>query len=161
MSCTLRMANAGDAAAILELIQDLAAYEKEPDAVEATVDSVATDLRGDSAVKIECVLAELEGVVIGMALFFHTYSTWRGKPGLYLEDLFVKPAYRGMGAGMALMARLASIAKTRDCARFEWACLDWNEPSIKFYQALGAKPMAGWSVFRLEGEALARLAEEG
>ncbi len=160
MTHTLRMATENDAEAILGLIQDLADYEKEPDAVEATVESIASDLAGNSAVKIECILVEAEGAVAGMALFFHTYSTWRGRPGLYLEDLFVKPKYRGQSMGLSLMRALAGIAKERNCARFEWACLDWNEPSIQFYQSLGAKQMDGWSVFRLEGADLERLAQE-
>lgn len=160
MTHTLRTANEDDAEAILGLIQGLADYEKEPDAVEATVESVASDLAGNSAVKIECILVEAEGAAVGMALFFHTYSTWRGRPGLYLEDLFVKPEMRGQGMGMSLMRALAVIAKDRNCARFEWACLDWNEPSIRFYQSLGAKPMDGWSVFRLEGADLDQLAVE-
>ncbi len=160
MTHTLRMATENDAEAILGLIQDLADYEKEPDAVEATVESVASDLAGNSAVKIECILVEVKGAVVGMALFFHTYSTWRGRPGLYLEDLFVKLEYRGQGLGLSLMRALAGVAKERNCARFEWACLDWNEPSIQFYQSLGAKQMDGWSVFRLEGADLERLAQE-
>jgi GNAT superfamily N-acetyltransferase len=161
MTCTLRLAEPKDAASVLGLIQGLADYEKESDAVVATAETIADDLDGGSAVQITCLLAEVDDAVVGMALFFHSYSTWRGKPGLYLEDLYVQPESREQGIGMLLMEELARIARSRDCARFEWSCLDWNEPSIKFYEALGAKQMVGWSTFRLEGEALDQLGRKG
>jgi GNAT superfamily N-acetyltransferase len=106
----------------------------------------------------ECLLAEVDGQARGFALFFHNYSTWRGRPGLYLEDLFVLPEHRGQGLGKLLLSELAHIAVQRGCARMEWAVLDWNEPSIEFYRALGASRLDGWSTFRLSGEPLSELA---
>jgi GNAT superfamily N-acetyltransferase len=103
------------------------------------------------------VLAEIEGTPVGFALFFHNYSTFLAKPGLYLEDLFVLPEYRGRGFGKALLVHLAHLAVQRGCGRFEWSVLDWNEPSIQFYKSLGAVPMADWSIFRMTGEALEKL----
>jgi GNAT superfamily N-acetyltransferase len=103
-------------------------------------------------------VAEVEGGVVAFALFFHTFSTFRGQPGLYLEDLFVRPAYRRRGIAKALLATLARLAVARECGRFEWAVLDWNAPAIGFYRALGASPLDDWTVYRLEGDALARLA---
>lgn len=157
MTYTLRMAEPDDAASVLGLVQELADYEKESDAVVATAEVIANDLAGNSVAQVSCLLAEVDDVVVGMALFFHSYSTWRGKPGLYLEDLYVQPNHRGQGIGIALMEELARMARARDCARFEWSCLDWNEPSIQFYESLGAKQMVGWSTFRLDGEALDKL----
>ena len=106
----------------------------------------------------EVLLAEEDGAVVGFALFFHNYSTFHGKPGIYLEDLFVEPAHRGKGHGKALLVALAKLAIERDCARVEWSVLNWNEPSIQFYQSLGAKPMDEWAVYRLTGDALQKLA---
>ena len=104
----------------------------------------------------EALLAEVGGEAVGLALYFHNFSTFLGKPGLYLEDLFVKPAFRGRGIGKALLSRVARIAVERDCGRMEWSVLDWNEPSIRFYESLGAKPLDDWTSFRLTGDALQR-----
>lgn len=154
----LRRARPGDLDTIIALIHGLAEYEREPDAVKLDRDEFARHLFGERPYA-EVILAETEaGEVAGFALFFHNFSTWAGKPGLYLEDLFVKPEYRKHGHGKALLAELARIAVERGCARFEWSVLDWNEPSIAFYKALGAQPMDEWTIYRVDGEALPRLA---
>jgi len=139
------------------MIVALAVYEKEPDAVEATPDSLATQL-GEQPGPFECLLLENDGVAKGIALFFHNYSTWRGKRGLYLEDLFVLPDARGKGYGLALLRRLAQLAVERDCARMEWAVLDWNEPAMKFYEKLGAKAIGEWVIHRITDDELRALA---
>ena len=154
---TLRWADADDVPVILELIEGLAEYERAPDQVEATPETLRETLFG-AAPQAEVVLAELDGTVAGFALFFHNYSTWRARRGLYLEDLFVRPEHRGRGVGAALLCYLARVAVERDCARMEWSVLDWNEPALGFYRALGAKPMDEWTVQRLDGEALAAVA---
>ena len=159
MSFTLRCAVPADAEVLHQFICELATYEREPDAVEVTTAELAAQL-GASKPPFECVLAELEGVAVGFALFFHNYSTWRGRRGLYLEDLFVDPAHRGLGIGAALFARLARIAVQRGCARMEWSVLDWNTPAIGFYERLGAGMMDGWHVWRLTGAALAQVASD-
>jgi GNAT superfamily N-acetyltransferase len=163
MPCHIRPAVPADAPAIHALIVALATYEKEPDAVEVTVETLAAQLAADSP-PFECLIAverksaaEHENA-IGFALFFPSYSTWRGRPGLYLEDLFVIPERRGHGVGRALLQHLAEIAVTRDYARMEWSVLDWNVPAIDFYRALGARPMDEWTTYRLTGDALATLA---
>lgn len=147
----------GDEATILKLVRALAVYEREPEAVKASAADFAAALFGPSA-GAEAVLAERGGEAIGLALFFRNFSTWTGKTGLYLEDLFVVPHARGLGVGRALLVHLAGIAQVRGYARFEWSVLDWNEPAIGFYKALGAKPMNDWTVMRVEGEALQALA---
>ena len=126
--------------------------------VVATVDGLRERLFGATP-RAEVVIAELDGAPVGFALFFHNFSTFLGKPGLYLEDLFVRPQYRGLGLGKRLMVRLAKIALDRDCGRFEWSVLDWNTPSIGFYRALGARAMDDWTVMRVDGDALAALAK--
>ncbi len=156
-AAVLRAAKPGDEPAILALVKALAVYEREPDAVAATVQDFTAALFGPAPVA-ECVLAEQAGTPVGLALFYTSFSTWTGKPGLYLEDLFVVPEARGQGLGRALLAHLARLAVARGHARFEWSVLDWNEPAIGFYKALGARPMDEWTVMRLEGEALAALA---
>jgi GNAT superfamily N-acetyltransferase len=156
---TLRMATSDDAPTILAFIRALAAYEREPDAVEV---DLAT-LRGQLAEvppPFECLLAELDGEPAGFALFFHTYSTWRGRRGIWLEDLFVDPAQRRRGVGLTLLRRVAQIARERGCARLEWSVLDWNQPAIDFYRSLGAQPMAEWTVHRLSDAPLRALAGE-
>ena len=153
----IRPAAPADVATILRFVCELAEYEREPDAVEATEAMLAEALFGDRPAAA-AVIAEGEGDAIGFALFFHNFSTWTGRRGLYLEDLYVTPEARGSGAGRALLAHLAALALDRGCARFEWSVLDWNEPAIGFYRALGAEPMAEWTVQRLTGEALVRLA---
>ena len=159
MSLTLRFATADDAETLHRFIVALATFEREPDAVEATPASLAAQLRA-APPPFECLLAEDEGEAVGFALFFHNYSTWRGRPGLYLEDLFVPEANRGKGVGTALLTRLAAVAVARGCARMEWAVLDWNEKAMAFYDALGARGVREWVPYRLTGEALRALAAE-
>jgi GNAT superfamily N-acetyltransferase len=153
----IRAAQAADAAVIHRFIVDLATYEREPDAVEVTVERLRAQMESTRP-PFECLLAEDDGVPIGFALYFHNYSTWRGHAGIYLEDLFVTPSARGRGAGKLLLRKLTALAVERGCARVEWAVLDWNQPAIDFYRSLGAVPMNEWTVFRLTGEALAELA---
>ena len=153
----LRPATPADVPALLQLITDLAVYEHEPDAVHATVAGLTETLFGPVR-HAECVVAEHDGAVVGLALFFTNFSTWSGKPGLYLEDLYVSPSARGTGLGRTLLQHLAALAIERGCARLEWSVLDWNEPAIGFSTSLGAKPMDQWTVFRLDGDALAQLA---
>ena len=155
---TIRPATPDDVATILRFVRELADYEREPDAVEATEQMLATALFGDRPAA-EAVIAEIDGEAVGFALFFHNFSTWTGKRGLYLEDLYVTPAARGSGVGRALLAYLARLAIERGCARFEWSVLDWNEPAIGFYRKLGAIGMEEWTIQRLTGDALAKLAE--
>lgn len=154
----LRPATEADLDTIIELIRALAEYEREPDAVRLDRADLGRHLFGPRPYA-EVILAETEaGASAGFALFFHNFSTWEGRPGIYLEDLFVRPQYRGEGYGKALLAALARLARERGCARLEWAVLDWNAPAIRFYRALGAVPMDEWTTYRLTGEALARLA---
>ena len=153
----IRPASAADTATIRQLIVDLAVYEREPDAVKATEAQLHDALFGARPIA-EAVLAEHDGVAVGVALFFTNFSTWEGKGGLYLEDLFVQPDARGLGIGKALLVHLAGIAVERGYGRFEWAVLDWNEPAIGFYEALGAKARDEWTVMRVDGDALRTLA---
>jgi GNAT superfamily N-acetyltransferase len=152
----IRAATPSDVPVILGFIRDLAAFEREPDAVKATEASLHAVLFGERPA-VEAVIAE-DGEPLGFALFFHNFSTWTGKRGLYLEDLYVTPAARGRGVGTALLRHLAGIAMDRDCGRFEWAVLDWNADAIAFYRAMGAVGQEAWTVQRVEGVALARLA---
>ncbi|MCD9097242.1 GNAT family N-acetyltransferase [Luteimonas fraxinea] len=154
----LRPARPDDVPLVLALIRELAEYERLSDAVVADTDLLADALFGD-APAAEVVIAEVDGTPAGFALFFHTFSTFLGRRGLYLEDLFVRPAYRGRGIGTQLMRHLAALAVARDCGRFEWTVLDWNAPAIGFYRALGAQPQDGWTVQRVEGDALRPLAK--
>jgi GNAT superfamily N-acetyltransferase len=156
----IRPATPADIPVIRALIVELAVYEREPDAVKASEADLHLALFGDRPLA-EAVLAEVDGVVAGLALFFTNFSTWSGRGGLYLEDLFVQPQARGAGIGKALLVHLAGIAVARGHARFEWSVLDWNAPAIGFYRALGAKPMDEWTVMRVEGEALLGLAGGG
>jgi GNAT superfamily N-acetyltransferase len=153
---SLRAAVEADVPTILALIRELADYEKLAHQVTATEEDLRISLFGVHA-DAEVVIAESDGEVAGYALFFHNYSTFHCKRGLYLEDLFVRTMFRGRGIGKLLLSHLAKVAVQRGCARFEWAVLDWNEPAIRFYQSLGAEPMSDWTVFRVTGEALARL----
>ena len=153
----IRSAQADDVATVLRFVRELAAFEREPDAVVATEAMLADALFGERPAA-EAVIAERAGEPVGFALFFHNFSTWQGRRGLYLEDLYVTPAARGAGVGRALLSHLAGIAVTRGCARFEWSVLDWNADAVGFYRALGAVGMEGWTVQRLDGAALARLA---
>ena len=154
----IRPAVPADLDTIIELIHGLAEYEREPDAVRLDRDSMREHLFGPRPYA-EVLMAETAaGESAGFALFFHNYSTWEGKPGIYLEDLFVRPEFRGQGLGKALLAGIAALAVERKCGRFEWAVLDWNQPSIDFYVALGAVPMDEWTTYRVAGEALTALA---
>ena len=155
---TIRSATIADVTVILELIRALATYERAPNEVTATEKDLAEVLFGEKPAA-EVLLAFENARAVGFALFFHNFSTWLGRPGLYLEDLFVRPEDRGKGYGRALLIELAKIARDRHCGRMEWAVLDWNKPAIKFYRKLGAKPMDEWTVFRLTGEGIARLAD--
>jgi GNAT superfamily N-acetyltransferase len=156
----IRPARVKDVPIILELIRDLATYERAPDEVVATEEQLTDVFFGERSVA-EVLLAFEGESPVGFAVYFYNFSTWLGRPGLYLEDLFVKPEKRGKGYGRALLVELAKIARDRGCGRMEWAVLDWNEPAIKFYRALGAQPMHEWSVFRLTRDGIARLANEG
>ena len=153
----IRPACIEDVPIILELIRDLATYERAPDEVSATEEQLVDVLFGERRVAEALLAFEAESPV-GFAVYFYNFSTWLGRAGLYLEDLFVKPEKRGKGYGRALLVELAKIARDRGCGRMEWAVLDWNEPAIKFYRALGAKPMDEWTVFRLTRDEIASLA---
>ncbi len=157
---TIREARPADVPVILQLIHDLADYEREPDAVKNTVGSLEEALFGERPT-IYAHVAEARGEVQGFALWFLNYSTWEGVNGIYLEDLYVRPEARGAGCGKALLANLARIAAERGYARVEWSVLTWNEPSIRFYESLGARAQSGWSTFRLTGDALADVAALG
>jgi GNAT superfamily N-acetyltransferase len=159
MSVAIRTARPGDEADILRLITALAVYETEPDAVKATEASLRETLFGEIP-RVWAHLAELDGRVVGLALWFLTYSTWTGKPTLYLEDLFVEETARGTGTGLALFRALAAEAKARDCGRMDWAVLDWNQTAKRFYSHIGGQQTTGWETWRLEGDALERLAGE-
>jgi GNAT superfamily N-acetyltransferase len=156
----IRPARVEDVPIILELIRDLATYERAPDEVTATEKQLIDVLFGERPTA-EVLIAFEEKSAVGFAVYFYNFSTWLGRPGLYLEDLFVKPEKRGKGYGRALLIELAKIARDRGCGRMEWAVLDWNEPAIKFYRALGAKPMHEWTVFRLTRDGIASLADSG
>ncbi|HET9078504.1 MAG TPA: GNAT family N-acetyltransferase [Acidimicrobiales bacterium] len=153
----IREATPSDIGDLLRLIRALAAYEKEPDAVATTGEDLQRALFGPEP-KVFASVAEDGGAVVGMAVYFLTFSTWTGRHSLYLEDLFVDPSHRGRGLGLALLGGLARRAVELGCARMEWSVLDWNEPAIGFYRSLGARPMDEWTVFRLDGEALAAAA---
>jgi GNAT superfamily N-acetyltransferase len=154
----IRTATRDDVAIILQLIRDLATYERAPDEATATEEQLVDVLFGEKPAA-EVVLAFAEDVPVGFAVFFHNFSTWLGRPGLYLEDLFVKPEARGKGYGRALLVHLAKIARDRGCGRMEWAVLNWNEPAIEFYRKLDAKPMDEWTVYRLTAHEIDALAE--
>ena len=153
---TIRAARENEAATVLEYIKKLAEYEKLAHEVEATKEGLheALFVRHEA----EVVFGEEDGVIVGFALFFHNFSTFLGRAGIYLEDLYVRPSYRGKGYGKALLIKLAQIAVTRGCGRLEWACLDWNTPSIDFYKSLGAVPMDEWTVYRVSGQTLEEMA---
>jgi GNAT superfamily N-acetyltransferase len=154
----IRAARKGDAASILVLIKELAAYEKLAHEVIATEQDIDKQLFGTHP-HAEALVAEYAGKPVGFALFFHNFSTFLGRPGLYLEDLYVKPEFRGRGFGKKLLAHLAKLALQRGCGRFEWAVLDWNTPAIRFYESLGAKIVDEWKINRMTGEALRKLAQ--
>jgi GNAT superfamily N-acetyltransferase len=154
----IRPAVAADVPVVLELVHELAVYEREPDAVEATEPMLSAALFGPHPAASCHVALGDDGEVVGFALWYVTFSTWKGLPGLWLEDLYVRPAGRGRGLGKALLQELAAVCVERGYPRFEWWVLDWNEPSIGFYRSLGAVPQDAWTVFRVDGEALVLLA---
>ena len=154
----IRKAVPSDTPVIFDLIKKLAVYEKLEDDVITSVEELQENIFSKNFAKV--LIAEESGKPVGFALYFYNFSTFVGKPGIYLEDLFVEPEYRGKGYGKALLIALAKIAKAEDCGRFEWSVLDWNTPSIEFYKALGAKPMDEWTVFRLDAAGIANLSEK-
>jgi GNAT superfamily N-acetyltransferase len=157
MAITIRAATAADVSKILAFIRALAEYEREPDAVLATEADLLRHGFGPNPFYF-CLIAESEGSPAGFALYFYNYSTWLGRPGLYLEDLFVLPEFRGLGIGKALLQRVAAIAVEKDCLRLQWEVLDWNTPAIDFYAAMGAEFLDTWRNVRVSGDALRKLA---
>lgn len=159
-SITIRDAGTGDGAIIFNFIHELAVYEKLAHEVVATAESIELAVTRDNA-RAHAIIAELDGIPIGMALYFYNFSTFLGRHGIYIEDVYVTPAHRGGGIGKRLFQHLAAKAVAEGCGRVEWWVLDWNEPAIDFYARLGAKKMDEWTVYRLEGEALQALSGEG
>jgi GNAT superfamily N-acetyltransferase len=159
MTVTIRPCIADDAVALANLIRELAVYERLQAYARATADDLRTHLFGPRPCA-EAILAEAQGEPVGFALFFTTFSTFRGQPSLYLEDLFVREPFRGQGIGRALLASVAQRAVERGCGRLEWSVLDWNTPALGFYRALGARPLTDWTVYRIDDEPLARLAAQ-
>ncbi|MCB4436010.1 GNAT family N-acetyltransferase [Alteromonas sp. McT4-15] len=157
---TIRKATSDDVAQIRQFILELAIYEKAEHEVEATEADLHTTLFGEGATA-HCVICESSGQAIGFAVYFFNYSTWQGRNGLYLEDLYVSPSSRGQGAGKALLKHLAKIAVDNNCGRFEWSVLDWNKPAIDFYDSLGAKPKSEWLGYRMDGQTLIDFANNG
>ncbi len=155
---TIRKAERKDVPLLLEFIKGIAKYEKMENEVVATPEMLETEMFDQH--KAEAVFAEVNGKEVGFALYFYNFSTFIGHSGLYLEDLFVWPEYRGKGYGKALLLHLASIAKSHHCGRMEWTCLNWNQPSIDFYLSLGAVPMSDWTIYRLDAKALENLSEK-
>ena len=155
----IRLATPADVPVLLQLVRELATYEREPDAVKATTALLHDALFGTGAVA-SCHVAVVGDEVVGFALWYPTFSTWEGKPGLWLEDLFVRPAARGTGLGKALLVELARLAVDRGWTRFEWWVLDWNQPAHGFYRSMGARPEEAWTVWRVEGEALHTLGSQ-
>ena len=156
----IRVARPADVEDIHRLIYELAVYEKAPEQMVATIAQINSSLFNSSPVAF-CHVAEVDGKIVGIALWFLNYSTWLGKPGIYLEDLFVQPEFRGHGIGKGFMKVLAQLCIERGYERFQWWVLDWNKPSIDFYKSLGAVAMDEWTVFRLSGDALKKFANEG
>ena len=154
----IREAKAEDVGTILKLIRGLAEYEKAPEAVEATEEDLLRDGFSHPP-RFQCALAEWDGEPVGFALYFYNYSTWKGRHGIFLEDLFVYPEYRGKGIGKGLLLHVARIAAAQNCGRYEWLVLDWNTPAIEFYESLGGKRMKEWLPVRVEGKALQELAK--
>jgi GNAT superfamily N-acetyltransferase len=149
----IRPARKEEVGIVLQLIHDLAHYEKAPDEVEATEKELLTTIFAEEP-RVFCDLVEVDGDIAGMAIWFLNYSTWQGKHGIYLEDLFIKPQFRGRGFGKALLQHLARICEEKGYGRFQWWVLDWNSPAIEFYRSLGAVAMDEWTVYRVSGEAL-------
>ncbi|NUQ81836.1 MAG: GNAT family N-acetyltransferase [Bacteroidetes bacterium] len=159
MSLTIRKAVPADAPHIVRLIKDLALYEKDPDAAVVTESDILRDAFSDHPV-IHTIMADWNGVPVGFALYFYNYSTWQGRKGLYLEDLYVDPPFRKLGIGKGLLIVLARIARKLGCGRVVWQVLDWNTPSIDFYESIGARHMSEWLTYRLEGDAITALASQ-
>ena len=155
---TIRAATPTDVGQILSFIRSLATYEREPDAVTATEEGLLQHGFGPNPF-YSCLVAEQDGQPAGFALFFYNYSTWLGRPGLYLEDLFVEPGFRGLGIGKALLQQVAAVAMEKGCGRMQWEVLDWNTPAIDFYRAMGAEFLDEWRNVRLSGDAIRKLAE--
>jgi GNAT superfamily N-acetyltransferase len=155
---SIRPATVADAQLILDLIMELAVYEKALEQVVATLADVERTLFSSEA-RARALVCELDGKPVGYAVYFYNYSTWLGRNGIYLEDVYVTPAARGQGCGKALLKHIAQIAVRENCGRFEWSVLDWNTPAIEFYEALGAKPQSEWIIYRLTGDKLRTLAE--
>ena len=153
----IREATPDDIGVILHFISELAIYEKAPEQVKTNAGMIEATLFGPDA-KTRCLIGEIAGEAVGFAVYFFNYSTWLGKYGIYLEDLYVSPEHRGKGAGKALLVHIAGIAVDNDCGRFEWSVLNWNAPSIEFYKSLGAIEMSEWRIYRVAGEALRKLA---
>jgi GNAT superfamily N-acetyltransferase len=158
MAMTIRAATAADVPQILKFIRGLALYERAPNEVTATEEGLFRDGFGPNPFYY-CLIAEKDGVPTGFALFFFNYSTWKGRPGVYLEDLYVEPQFRGLGIGKALLKQVAAFALERGCQRLQWEVLDWNTPAIDFYRAMGAEFLDEWRNVRVSGEALQRLAD--
>lgn len=157
MATSIRKATEADVPQILAFVRALAVYEREPDAVTATEEGLLRDGFGPNPF-YSCLMAEHDGAPAGFAIYFFNYSTWVGRPGIYLEDLFVSPEYRGLGIGKALLQEVAVIARQKGCLRLQWEVLDWNTPAIDFYKAMGAEFLDEWRNVRVSGEALDRLA---
>ena len=154
----IRPATSADIPLIQHFIRDLAEYERSPESAVATQEDLMRDGFGPEP-KYRCVIAEWDGAPAGFAFFFYNYSTWQGRPGLYLEDLFVKPDFRGKGIGKSLLLHLAKIAVSENCGRFQWQVLDWNTPAIDFYKSVGAEIMSEWLTMRVTGDNLRKLAQ--
>ncbi|HEY4467760.1 MAG TPA: GNAT family N-acetyltransferase [Klebsiella sp.] len=158
MNMTIRQACPADAKAIYDMIYELAVYEKAPEQVVTTVEEIKTSLFASDS-KTEALICEIGNKVAGYAVFFTSYSTWLGRNGIYMEDLYVSPEFRGNGAGKALLKTIAQLAVKRGCGRLEWSVLDWNQPAIDFYLSIGALPQSEWVRYRLDGAALIAFAE--
>jgi GNAT superfamily N-acetyltransferase len=156
---TIRVATVADAQLVMDFIIELAVYEKARHEVVTSPEELARTLLGPQA-KAHCLVCELDGRPIGYAVYFYNYSTWLGRNGIWLEDLYVTPAFRGRGAGKALLRHVAQIAVTENCGRVEWSVLDWNTPAIEFYGSMGATPLDEWTIHRVTGVALQKLAEQ-
>ncbi|WP_227317522.1 GNAT family N-acetyltransferase [Cedecea davisae] len=158
MNITIRQARPEDAAAIYDMIFELAVYEKAPEEVVTTPDEIRETLFGAGS-NTEALICEIDNKIAGYAVFFTSYSTWLGRNGIYMEDLYISPDYRGKGAGRAMLKNIAQCAVNRKCGRLEWSVLDWNQPAIDFYLSIGALPQSEWVRYRLDGEALLKFAE--
>lgn len=158
MNITIRQARASDAEAIYDMIVELAIYEKAPEEVVTNPDEIRATLFGESS-KTEALICEIEGKTVGYAVFFTSYSTWLGRNGIFMEDLYISPESRNCGAGKALLKHIAQLAVERKCGRLEWVVLDWNQPAIDFYLSIGAQPQSEWIRYRMHGDALLKFAQ--